>query len=371
MNKRRIFVIGPLPPPIHGQSLAVRQLVESELSRSFEFIVFNKAFLFSQIADHGKFRVIKIFRDLQLILKLIFKFLFQRPDVCYLTMAQSRYGVLRDSLIIAIGSVFCPIIIHLHFGEFRFEIDKLTWGEKQLIKFSLQRIKKAILLSERFMPILGNLVLPERICVIRNGLQDTCGAKASLFDRSHDEIKLLFLSNLQPEKGLWDLLLVLGHLKKIEVRFNAVIAGPFPTEKIKCEVFELVSELNIQTHVSLPGEVQGQFKDDLFANADVFIFLPNQVEGQPLVIIEALMAGLPIISTPQAGILDMVIDGQNGLIVPIHDTETVAKRIAELANNPAFRAAMGNKSRELFMNQYIASRHLQGMKMVFEDAVGG
>jgi glycosyltransferase involved in cell wall biosynthesis len=285
-------------------------------------------------------------------------------------MAQSRYGVLRDSLIIALGSVFCPIIIHLHFGEFRFEMDKLSRGERQLIKFSLQRITKAILLSERFVPILGNLVLPERICVIRNGLQDTCGAKAWLLDRSHNEIKLLFLSNLQPEKGLWDLLSVLGYLKKKEVRFSAVIAGPFPTEKIKSEVFKLVSELNIQAQVSLPGEVQGQLKNDLFANADVFVFLPNQVEGQPLVIIEALMAGLPIISTPQAGILDMVIDGQNGLIVPVHDIETVAKKIAELANNPAFRTSMGNKSRELYVNQYIDSRHLQGMKMVFEDALG-
>lgn len=364
-------MVGPLPPPVHGQSLAVRQLVESELSCSFEFIVLNKAFLFSQVADHGKFRAIKTFRDLQLIFKLIFKFLLQPPDICYLTMAQSRYGVLRDSLIITIGSFFCPVIIHLHFGEFRFEIDQLSWGEKQLIRFSLHRITKAILLSERFMPILADLVLPERLCVIRNGLPDASGVKASLLNQSCDEINILFLSNLQPEKGLWDLLLVLGHLKKIEVPFRAVIAGPFPTEKIKSEVSKLVSDLNIQTHVSLPGEVQGQFKYDLFANADVFVFLPNQVEGQPLVIIEALMAGLPIIVTPQAGILDMVIDGQNGFVVPVHDIETVAKKVAELANNPDFRTAMGNKSRELYKNQYIASRHLQGMKMVFEDALGG
>lgn len=370
MKKRKVFVIGPLPPPVHGQSLAVRQLVESELSRSFEFIVFNKALLFSQVADHGKFRIIKILRDLQLILRLILRLLLRSPDMCYLTMAQSRYGVLRDSLIITISSLFCPVIIHLHFGEFRFGIDRLSWAEKRFIKLSLRRITKAILLSERFMPILADLVIPEGVCVIRNGLPDAGGVKAPLLDQSCDEIKILFLSNLQPEKGLWDVLSILGSLKKIALPFQTVIAGSFPTEEIKSEALRLVSELDIQANVILPGEVYGRLKESLFANADIFVFLPNQVEGQPLVIIEALRAGLPIISTPQGGILDMVIDGQNGFIVPVHDNDAATEKIVKLANCPALRTAMGSKSRQTYVHQYTDHRYLGGLKMIFDVAVG-
>lgn len=367
MGSRNILVIGPVPPPIHGQSLAVRQLMDSELSRNFEFILLNKAILFSQIAEHGNFRAIKVLRDLQLISKLVFKLIVQSPDICYLTMAQSRYGLLRDAFIIILSAIFCPVIVHLHFGDFLFSINQLKSIESKLVEFSFRRIAKAILLSERFIPILDGRIDPERICVIPNGLRDTGAGHPPLINQSQDAIKILFLSNLQPEKGLWDFLLVLGHLKKAGVRFSAVVAGAFPTEKIQAEALKLVSDLDLQNSISLPGEVSGRAKDNFLANADVFVFLPNQLEGQPLVIIEALRAGLPIIATPQGGIPDMVIDGQNGYLVPVHDIRAVADKINELVSVPGLRRAMGDKSREIYMNQHTENVYLNGLKKLFES----
>jgi glycosyltransferase involved in cell wall biosynthesis len=66
----------------------------------------------------------------------------------------------------------------------------------------------------------------------------------------------------------------------------------------------------------------------------------------------------------------MVTDGQNGFLVTVHDIETTAEKIAELANCPAFRTAMGNKSRQMYVDQYTHNRYLNGIKRVFEAALG-
>lgn len=76
--------------------------------------------------------------------------------------------------------------------------------------------------------------------------------------------------------------------------------------------------------------------------ADVFL-LPSICEGSATAIYEALAAGLPVVTTPNAG--SVVRDGVDGYVVPIRDGEAIADAIARLAGNPALRAEMGRNAR--------------------------
>ena len=82
---------------------------------------------------------------------------------------------------------------------------------------------------------------------------------------------------------------------------------------------------------------------DVYRKADVFVF-PTLIEGLPLVVLEAMASGLPVITTPN-GPADVVRDGIDGFVVPIRDPAAIAEKLDCLRSNPALRAEMGRRAR--------------------------
>lgn len=82
---------------------------------------------------------------------------------------------------------------------------------------------------------------------------------------------------------------------------------------------------------------------DIFARADVFVF-PTLVEGMPIVVLEAMASGLPVVTTAN-GPGDIVRDGIEGFIVPVRDPRAIADKLQILRGNPSLRAQMGRNAR--------------------------
>jgi glycosyltransferase involved in cell wall biosynthesis len=75
-------------------------------------------------------------------------------------------------------------------------------------------------------------------------------------------------------------------------------------------------------------------------------------EGVPRILIEAAASGRPIIGADFPGCREIIRNGQNGLLVPPHDVEALARAIAQLIGNPQLRAAMGRRSQEIAANEF-------------------
>jgi glycosyltransferase involved in cell wall biosynthesis len=84
---------------------------------------------------------------------------------------------------------------------------------------------------------------------------------------------------------------------------------------------------------------------DILRASDVFV-LSSDYEGNPLSVLEAMAAGLPVISTAVGGVPELVQHGTTGLLVPAGDACSLAEAIAQLGCDPARRAAMGNAARQ-------------------------
>ncbi|MGF1673952.1 MAG: glycosyltransferase family 4 protein [Rivularia sp. (in: cyanobacteria)] len=84
----------------------------------------------------------------------------------------------------------------------------------------------------------------------------------------------------------------------------------------------------------------------LLASSDLLV-LPSYTEGLPLVILEAMAAGLPVVATPVGGIPEVVIHQETGLLVPIEDVPALADAMLKLLQNPHVRNEMGNKGLEM------------------------
>jgi glycosyltransferase involved in cell wall biosynthesis len=155
--------------------------------------------------------------------------------------------------------------------------------------------------------------------------------------RSRDIV--LFLGEIGQRKGIFDLLRAFRRV--IEVNPGAcLIAGG--TGDIAAAT-DLARQLGIEAHVSFPGWVAGDAKHKLFARAAIYA-LPSHNEGLPVSILEAMAAGLPIISTPVGGVPDAVTDGVEGFLITPGDVDSLADRICRLLADEHLRQTMGENA---------------------------
>lgn len=172
--------------------------------------------------------------------------------------------------------------------------------------------------------------------------------------RTYDDpavVNVLSCGRLQAKKGP-DRLLRALHLweqgagdRRRPFRVTLVGDGP-----MRAELEALVSELGWRDRVTFLGHVPHEDPRllDEYARADVFA-LPSvtangEKEGIPGTIVEAMAAGLPVVSTFHAGIPAVVQDGLTGLLVPEHDLDALAAALGRAVTDAALRAELGTKA---------------------------
>lgn len=171
-----------------------------------------------------------------------------------------------------------------------------------------------------------------------------CGIDPSRFaavDRvGRDGVEVLCVGQLLPRKGQRVLLDAMARLRDrgVDVRLTLVGDGP---SRAALEV--AVDELDLRDRVKLTGAVGQDDIRALYAAADVFC-LPSFAEGVPVVLMEAMATGLPVVTTPIAGVPELV-DASSGVLVAPGRADLLAEAIEVLARDPARRGAMGRAGR--------------------------
>jgi glycosyltransferase involved in cell wall biosynthesis len=107
----------------------------------------------------------------------------------------------------------------------------------------------------------------------------------------------------------------------------------------------------------------------MMSNADIFVFPPRAPEGHPWVIVEAMAAGLPIISTDRGAIVESVKHEENGFIVPLGDPQAIAKHIQELINFPEKRQRMGQNSRKHYLTNFTEAAMVENLTHIFQNVM--
>ena len=163
-----------------------------------------------------------------------------------------------------------------------------------------------------------------RIEVVRCGLDPEFFAQPP--DPVPDVSRLTCIGRLVEQKGQLVLVQAAAVLKARGKRFTLSILGGGPMER---EIRELVRRLGLQECVEMPGAVStdrllGELKDSRG------LVLPSFAEGLPMVIMEAMAMGRPVISTYVAGIPELVVPGENGWLVPASAVEALADAMEAL-----------------------------------------
>ena len=113
---------------------------------------------------------------------------------------------------------------------------------------------------------------------------------------------------------------------------------------MRTELTEMIGSLDLTKEVILTGKEEDT--RPFLSIADLFV-ISSFNEGAPITLLEAFAMHKPVVSTPVGRVPDLVEDGKNGFLVPIDNSEAMAKKILYLLENPAFAQACGQKAGEM------------------------
>ncbi len=313
----------------------------------------------------GKTRWQSIPENLKLYRKLKKQLKKTTYDLVLIPISQETIGFIKDSFFVRIAvKRVGKVLLMLHGSNFQNWQDNSAAWVRKYTTATLKKTDGMIVLGQNLKSLFTNHYSSNHIHVVPNGADFEFPEKEQ---KNNGKITILYLSNLLPAKGITDLIDALVMLTSEEDYFKVNVVGQWVDEATKTYCLNLV--IKHQLPVDFKGPLYGEEKLKQFANADVFVFPPRAPEGHPLVLVEAMAAGLPIISTDQGAITESVIDGENGFIVASGKPKEIAEKLEWLMNNPEERKRMGIKSREIYLEKFTRRNMVKNFERVFKTVL--
>jgi glycosyltransferase involved in cell wall biosynthesis len=191
-------------------------------------------------------------------------------------------------------------------------------------------------------------------------------AKFSPRPAREDPPVVMFPARLLGDKGVHEFVAAARALKAKGARARFVLVGrrdPLnPTD---------VGEATLQAWLAEGAVEWWGFRDDMpetLNRADI-VCTPSYREGAPRGLIEAAACGLPIVATDAPGCREVVLDGENGLLVPVRDAAATASALGRLLAEPELRRRMGERSRALAAERFSVERFVADTLAVYRQVL--
>lgn len=368
-NKINIVHISSYYPPYLGGLERVVQEVSEQLARNSHSVTVLTSNIGAKSAS-------RIETKTNLIIKRLWSFEFahtaiipglfwqllriRKPVIFHLHLAQA---FVPEMVWLASKLRRIPYVVHFHLdveksGKFGFIFDLWKkWVQPVIIKDA----SMIITLSPEQSKIIENRYHKpaSQITFISNGVGEQfleIGKEKRIF---HKPLKLLFVGRLSVQKRPERLVEAMPLIKS-DVVLDIVGDGE---DRVKLE--SLVAKLGIK-NITFRGRLDGDKLLDAYRNADVFV-LPSDREGMPLVLLEAMATGLPIMGSDVLGIHEL-IEGV-GILVKDPSPQNFARAIDELASNPERLQELSRKSLEK-AQQHSWKKLVEKLEEVYRKVIG-
>jgi glycosyltransferase involved in cell wall biosynthesis len=214
-----------------------------------------------------------------------------------------------------------------------------------------------------------------RLIAVPNGIDTRLYRPAPVNWNTHQELR----------RGASHVVLIIGHLSDVKgyptflhaaariasqlpgclfLALGGETTGPGPLERYE----RLAGELGLRDRVRFLG-----FRSDVadvMRAADVVV-LPSLSEGLPLVILEAMSCGKPVVATPVGGIPEALVDGETGLLVPPNDSEELAKAVVRVLGDRELAQRMAANGRQRAEMHFSVKRMVNDVQALYHDLLVG
>lgn len=364
-QKPTVCIFGKLPPPFMGPAIATQILLHSALKNHFKLVHIDTK-INADLKKMGSWSVGKLLKNFTIYLKITQIGIQAKPALVLIPISQSTVGFLKDSIYILISRIFCKkILLHLRGSEFKLWMDRSSLITRGYVKMIFALCSGVIVLGDNLRYLFSGYFSPTKIFVSANGGDYSIPPRSP---HTGGKINLLYLGNLQSSKGIEDVIEAIRLLPvSIRQQLTIDVLGGWRDEQTKNKSEEKI--IHHQLNINIHSPDKSDQKLQMMSDADIFVFPPRAPEGHPWVIVEAMAAGLPIISTDRGAIIESVKHGENGFIVPASDPQAIADRIAELVNFPEKRQRMGQNSRKHYLSNFTEAAMVKNLTNIFHQAI--
>jgi len=364
-----MIVVGPSPPPVHGVAVMTMELISA-----LEAIGTQVHHLDTRdprpVTTLGKLDARNVAFALMHAWQLN-RLTAREPDAgVHISVSQVTWGFLRDAVLVCIATRRRrKLFIQLHGSHLAAFYNSSNRLMRWIIKWVLRQAYQAWALTPSLCSQFDGLVEARRVHCVQNVVEDVRpSARAEESGHASEALRLLFLSNVLPEKGCFDLVAALRVAGDQAAGWYIRIVGamaPSVARQLAQEVADLPFD---SSRVQLVGERHGTAKLAEYQWANAFVFPTRQDEGQPLVLLEAMRAGLPIIATHQDGIADTVRHEEEALLFRPYDLAALVDAMKRLGADSTLRRAMGDAGRRRYEHMYQPRRLMADLSQLVAGA---
>jgi glycosyltransferase involved in cell wall biosynthesis len=325
------------------------------IKKNFPLTKYIDIGLAKSATDVNSLSLYKGFKLLFLVLKVWWVTLFFKPHKVYATISPTGASFIKDCIFLFTAKLLrIPIFFHIHGNGMTSYYNKRFY---RLFYNFLFKNEVLIVLSPTLRNEYSILEVPCKFEVVPNFNLFNVPVLDSSKVVNEESENLLFFSNLRKGKGLFDFY---NSVKKLLVErksLQVTIAGPWSSEKDKEELLGMIEldsselKLDLSKKISFAGPIYSDVeKLTLFQTADVFVF-PSLIDTFPLVVLEAMEIGVPVISTNQGAIPDM-LSGGAGVVVEKGDIDSIQRNILQLLNNKEMSKNLVSTAKKKVKEQY-------------------
>jgi glycosyltransferase involved in cell wall biosynthesis len=258
-----------------------------------------------------------------------------------------------------------PVIFHQHGSENPVKWSKYAWARLPLFKRIYDLImyvvhKKStwtIVIDRPSLEQVQRLGMGHRASLLMNAIdlarfqpdEELRRAARRKFEVNDDECVLLFVGRLEEVKRVDRAVAGLGYLNaRNPGQYRLFIAGD---GTLRADLEETIRSQNLTEQVTFLGQVSHQHLPEYYNLADVLI-LPSEMEGTPMVILEALACGTPVIASRVGGIPDLIIEGKNGMTLQDLNASSLAQAIERVCEKRYLRSEVAATVQDLSASRF-------------------
>lgn len=334
------------PPPTHGVAVMNQLIADSKSVNAHLNLQRFQLNREKPLNELGTFSIANLRFALQLFIHLRRR--IRDVDAVYFNFSPYGFAFLRDLLFLfAIRKRISANQIYLHFHGQGFRSLsgwKLKWTRRLFTDTNM------IILSPTLRQDIETVEVG-LVHVLPNGLSSSFQLNNGIVDQRFNSRRLLYLSHLKKSKGIDTFLDILEALKQSGVPFQADIVGGDTTEMTVDDLRRITARRGLMNEVTIHGLQLAEMKDTILNQSSVLVY-PTRFDAFPLVILEALSAGLPVVASREGGIPDIIRENENGHMVDPDNIDAFATHIANLLSDKQLYSTVSGNAFDDFQQRY-------------------
>lgn len=359
-----ILLMGQTPPPWHGQAVATQILFEHDWP-GFEVHRLRMEFS-GEMVEVGRFQWRKVSHLFELISKAR-KVLKSHPDcVLFYPPASAKWvPFLRDVVFLAATRYLSGSTVFIYHAS-----GLPVFSKTGIFRSVLSRI--AYHNADVSLEVAQEKVTPHDEFAAKSWQWCPCGIEVPRHPQperlANAPFTVTFVGSLQEGKGVLEVLKTAKILKDqgLGGRFNFRIVGKWFSDEFEAQTRRMHEEWQLEELVELVGQLTGDAKWDAYYKSDVFFFPTHYAsEATPIVIMEALGAGLHILSTEWAGIPNMLDGCQSATLHPIRSPELYAASLIKLVDDSERATRDFEHSQNFYREKFLPMRFIERVNSAF------